>query len=231
MKLAQVKFPQVKGRKRKRSQEAPGLRTTVRRPRSPAQTSFGPCPDCNNFVRGIALSSQEAGLNEVSDFKVNYVERYDLGARICNDHLGPHSLEASSIDFCDRCLILFVRVRRWPGQDRDFEISTGTRVRIVNARLFVGPNARECDSSLRVIYPIKMYGVRYLALKTEVGTQKHDGVGDEEDWETEEECEDYMENVSKNPCDNEIQVFSQSSRSSHSLQLHVGTGEAKFSRV
>jgi hypothetical protein len=231
MKLAQVKFPQAKGRKRKRSQEAPGLRTPVRRSRSPAQTSFGPCPDCDNFVHGIALSSQEASLNEVSDFKVNYVERYDLGARICNDHLGPHSLEASSIDFCHRCLILFVRVRRWPGQDRDFEISTGTRVRIVNARLFVGPNARECDPSLRVIYPIEIYGVRYLALKTVVGTQKNDEVGDEEDWETEEECEDYMDNASKNPRDNEIQVFSQSSRSSQSLQLHVGTGEANFPRA
>jgi hypothetical protein len=197
----------------------------MRLSRSPAQTSFGPCPDCNNFVRGIALSSQGASLNEVSDFNVNYVERDDLGARICNDHLGPRSLEASSIDFCDRCLILFVRVRRWPGQDRDFEISTGTRVRIVNARFFVGPNARECDSTLRVIYPIKIYGVRYLAPKTEVGTQEHDEAGDEEDRETEGECEDYMETVSKNPCDNEIQVFPQS------LQLHVGTGEAKILRV
>jgi hypothetical protein len=34
-----------------------------------------------------------------------------------------------------------------------------------------------------------------------------------------------METVSKNPCDNEIQVFPQS------LQLHVGTGEAKILRV
>ncbi len=43
----------------------------------------------------IALSSYGPDLNEVSGFKVNYVERYDSGARICNDHLGPHSLEAS----------------------------------------------------------------------------------------------------------------------------------------
>jgi hypothetical protein len=100
----------------------------------------------------------------------------------------------------------------------------------VNVRLFVGPNARECDPSFRVVSPIKRYGVRHLALETEVGTQKHDGAGDEEDWEAEEDCEDYMENVSKNPRDNEIQVFSQSSRSSHSLQLHLGTGEAKISR-
>lgn len=102
-----------------------------------------PCPDCEHAVCEIALPSQETDLNEVSDFKVNYVERYDSGARICNDHLEPHSLEASSIGFCDRCLILFVRVLSWAGQDRDFEISTGTRVRILNARLFVGPNARE----------------------------------------------------------------------------------------
>ena len=167
-------------------------------------------------------------MSEVSDFKINYVERNDLGARIGNDHLGPHSLEASCIEFCDRCLVLYVRVRRWPGQDREFEISTGTRVRIVNARLFVGPNAKECDSIFRVIYPMKMYGVRYLALKTEVETQKHDEVGDEEDWETEEESEDYMKNVSKNPCDNEIQVFSQPPRSSKPLQLHVGRGETNF---
>lgn len=122
------------------------------------------CPDCDNFVRSIALPSQEAGLNEISDFKVNYVEGYDLGARIGNGHLGPHSLEASSIDFCKYCLILFVRVGRWLGQDRDFEISSGTRVRIVNARLFVGPNARECDSSLRVICPIKLYGGEILEI-------------------------------------------------------------------
>jgi hypothetical protein len=193
--------------------------------------SLRPCPVCEHVLSEIALSSQEAGLNEVFDFKVNYVERYDSGTTICNDHLGPHSLEASSIGFCDRCLVLFVRVRRWPGQDRDFEISAGTRVRIVNARLFVGPNTRECNPTFRVISPIKSYGVRHLALETEVGTQQHDGAGDEEDWETEEECEDYMENVSKNPCDNEMQVFFQSSRSSHSLQLHVGTGEAKVSRL
>jgi hypothetical protein len=101
-------------------------------------------------------------------------------------------------------------------------------VRIGNARLFVGPDAKECDSIFRVIYLIKMYGVRYLALKTEVGTQKRDGVGDEEDWETEEESEDYTKDVSKAPCDNGIQVFSQTSRSPKPLQLHVGTGEAKF---
>ncbi|KAH8679566.1 heterokaryon incompatibility protein-domain-containing protein [Tricladium varicosporioides] len=96
----------------------------------------------------------------------------------------------------------------------------------MNARLFVGPNSRECDPSFRVICPIKSYGVRYLALETEVRPQKHDGVGDEEGWETEEEdCEDYMENVSRNPRDNEIQVFSQPSRSSHPLQLHLGTGD------
>jgi hypothetical protein len=75
--------------------------------------STGPCPVCEHVLSEIALSSRGAGLNEVSDFKVNYVERYDSGARICNDHLGPNSLEASSIGFCDRCLVLFVRVRRW----------------------------------------------------------------------------------------------------------------------
>jgi len=51
----------------------------------------------------------------------------------------------------------------------------------VNARLFVGLNARECDPSFRVISPIERYGVRLLALETEVGTQQHDGAGDEED--------------------------------------------------
>jgi len=92
--------------------------------------STGPCPVCEHVFTSseIALSSHGEGLNEVSGFKVNYVERYDSGARICNDHLGPYSLEASSIGFCDRCLVMFVRVHRWTGQDRDFEISSGTRV-------------------------------------------------------------------------------------------------------
>lgn len=74
-------------------------------------------------------------------------------------------------------------------------------------------------------------GVRYLKFRIEVEPQQDDEAGDEEDWETEEECEDYMENVSKNPCDKEIQGFSQSSRSSQSLQLHVGTGEEKLSHI
>lgn len=226
MRLAHGKFPQAKGRKRKRSQEPSGLPSTVKRRRTRARTSIGPCLDCKDSPHRLFQSSQEGDVSEVSDFKINYVERYDLGARIGNDHLGPYSLEASCIEFCDSCLVLYVRVRRWPGQDREFEISTGTRVRIVNARLFVGPNAKECDSIFSVIYPMKMYGVRYLALKTEVETQEHDEVGDEEDWETEEESEDYMKNV--NPCDNEIQVFSQTPRSSKPLQLHVGRGETKF---
>lgn len=50
----------------------------------------------------------------------------------------------------------------------------------------------KCDPSFRVIYPIKIYGVRYLVLETEVGTQEHGRAGDEMDWETEDECEDYI---------------------------------------
>lgn len=189
-----------------------------------------PCPVCDHCLIDIALSSHGAGLNKVSDFKVNYVERYDSSVRLCNDHLGPHPLEASSIGLCDRCLVLFVGVLGWPAQDRDLKISTGTRVRIVNARLFVGPNARECDPRFRVIYPLVSYGVRYLALLTEVEVQKHDGAGDEDEWETEVDCENYMENVSKNPRGNDIQVFSQSSRSSSHLPLYIGIGEAKILR-